>query len=41
MKAEHKAELIYCLVVLAVLSLLIYGGSKMHPRSNFNYEQSR
>ena len=32
---EEKAELIYALVVLIVMSLLIIGGAMYHPRSKY------
>ena len=38
---EIKAELTYAVVVIIIMSLLIYGGSLVHPRSKANvYEQN-
>jgi len=33
---EIKSELIYALVVIALMSIILFAGAMYHPRSNYN-----
>ena len=35
-----KAELIYALVIIILMSLIMLGGATIHPRSNYNIEKN-